>query len=117
MHEYSIVSALIEQCEQHALANQATHITRVDIKIGVMSGVEPALLHTAFDTFKQDSICHNAQLNMQIQPLVILCNDCQNESILSERTIICPACQSYCTRVLDGEEMLLMQLEMEQDGD
>ncbi|HCE53307.1 MAG TPA: hydrogenase maturation nickel metallochaperone HypA, partial [Shewanella baltica] len=33
MHEYSIVSALIEQCEQHALANHAAKITRVDIKL------------------------------------------------------------------------------------
>lgn len=117
MHEYSIVSALIEQCEQHARANQANKITRVEIKLGVMSGVEPSLLQTAFDTFKLDGICRDAVLNMQIQPLVILCHDCQSESVLSERTVVCPACQSYRTVVLDGEDMLLMQLEMEQNED
>lgn len=117
MHEYSIVSALIEQCEQHARANQANRITRVEVKLGVMSGVEPSLLQTAFDTFKLDGICRDAVLNMQIQPLVIRCNDCQSESVLRERTVVCPACQSYRTRVLDGEEMLLMQLEMEQNED
>lgn len=115
MHEYSIMSALIEQCEQHALANQANKITRVEIKLGVMSGVEPALLQTAFDTFKLDGICKEAQLNMQLQPLVIECLDCQTSSELNERSIVCPACQSYRTRVLDGEDMLLMQLEMEQE--
>ncbi len=114
MHEYSIVSALIEQCEHHAQAHQAAHITRVDIKLGIMSGVEPALLQTAFDTFKLDSICRNAVLNMQIQPLVIECLDCFIQSELTERSVICPACQSFRTRVLDGEDMLLMQLEMEQ---
>lgn len=114
MHEYSIVSALIEQCEQHARANQANKITRVEIKLGVMSGVEPSLLQTAFDTFKLDGICRDAVFNMQIQPLVILCTDCQSESVLSERTVVCPLCQSYRTHVLDGEDMLLMQLEMEQ---
>ncbi|MGI2190611.1 hydrogenase maturation nickel metallochaperone HypA [Shewanella baltica] len=117
MHEYSIVSALIEQCEQHALVNHAAKITRVDIKLGIMSGVEPSLLQTAFDTFKLDGICNAAQLNIQIQPIVILCQDCQSESVLNERTIVCPACQSYRTRVLDGEDMLLMQLEMEQEED
>ncbi|MCU8104159.1 MULTISPECIES: hydrogenase maturation nickel metallochaperone HypA [unclassified Shewanella] len=117
MHEYSIVSALIEQCEQHAQANHADKITRVDIKLGVMSGVEPSLLQTAFDTFKLDGICKEALLNMQIQPLVILCQDCKTESVLSERTVVCPACQSFRTRVLDGEDMLLMQLEMEQNED
>lgn len=117
MHEYSIVSALIEQCEQHAQANHADKITRVDIKLGVMSGVEPSLLQTAFDTFKLDGICKEALLNMQIQPLVILCQNCKTESVLSERTVVCPACQSFRTRVLDGEDMLLMQLEMEQNED
>lgn len=117
MHEYSIVSALIEQCERHALENRANKITRIDIKLGVMSGVEPSLLQTAFDTFKLDGICKEALLNLQIQPLVILCQDCQAESVLSERTVICPACHSFHTRVLDGEDMLLMQLEMEQDED
>ncbi|MGL5396678.1 MAG: hydrogenase maturation nickel metallochaperone HypA [Shewanella sp.] len=117
MHEYSIVSALIEQCEQHAKANQATKITRVEIKLGVMSGVEPALLQTAFETFKLDGICREAKLCMTLQPLVIKCVDCLQESVLDERSIVCPACNSYHTRVLDGEEMLLMQLEMEQAED
>lgn len=115
MHEYSIVNALIEQCEQHARANNANRITRIEIKLGVMSGVEPSLLQTAFDTFKLDGICKTAQLNMLIQPLVILCNDCQTKSVLNERTVVCPTCQSYRTCVLDGEDMLLMQLEMEQE--
>ncbi|MGL5390379.1 MAG: hydrogenase/urease maturation nickel metallochaperone HypA, partial [Shewanella sp.] len=47
MHEYSIVSALIEQCEQYAKAENAMSISRVEIKLGVLSGVEPSLLRTA----------------------------------------------------------------------
>ncbi|MGL5485469.1 MAG: hydrogenase/urease maturation nickel metallochaperone HypA, partial [Shewanella sp.] len=52
-----------------------------------------------------------------LQPLVIKCADCQQESVLDERSIVCPACNSYHTRVLEGEDMLLMQLEMEQAED
>lgn len=114
MHEYSIVSALIEQCEQLAAENKANRITRVSIKVGVMSGVEPALLETAFATFKEDGICKGATLDMQIQPLVIRCLECQQESELKERSIICPQCNSNHTKVIDGEDMMLMQLEMEQ---
>ena len=29
-------------------------------KIGVLSGVEPDLLQTAFDTFKEQTVCHDA---------------------------------------------------------
>ncbi len=55
MHEYSIVSSLIEQCEQHAREQHSTKITRVAIKVGVLSGVEPELLKTAFETFKLEA--------------------------------------------------------------
>ena len=59
MHEYSIVQSLLESCEQHARENEAKEVTKVVVKIGVLSGVEPDLLQTAFDTFKEKTICHN----------------------------------------------------------
>lgn len=68
MHEYSIVGALIEQCEEQAIANDANKVTRVAIKVGILSGVEPALLRTAFETFKLEGICHDAVLEITEQP-------------------------------------------------
>ena len=53
MHEYSIVQSLLESCEEHARTNDAKKVTKVVVKIGVLSGVEPDLLQTAFDTFKE----------------------------------------------------------------
>ncbi|MCL1065610.1 hydrogenase maturation nickel metallochaperone HypA [Shewanella olleyana] len=112
MHEYSIVMSLMEQIEQLAQDNNANEIIRVDIKVGVLSGVEPHLLQNAFDTFKLNTVCHDAQLNMQLQPLVIECRQCHHKTELTERNVICPHCKSYDTRVIDGEDMMLMQLEM-----
>ncbi len=113
MHEYSIVSSLIDECESHATANGATRITRVAIKVGVLSGVEPDLLKTAFDTFKQEGICRDATLEMTIQPLVISCLECGMESEPDGRNVVCPQCKAF-TPVLDGEDLMLMQLELEQ---
>lgn len=112
MHEYSIVLALIEQCEQHASQHQAESIARVSIKVGVLSGVEPELLKTAFDTFKLDGICKNAELEMHIQPLVLQCRDCDFKDEINQYSITCPQCDSNNTQVLDGEDMYLMQLEI-----
>ncbi|PSW62502.1 hydrogenase maturation nickel metallochaperone HypA [Photobacterium kishitanii] len=117
MHEYSIVGALIEQCEQHARDNDANKVTRVAIKVGILSGVEPALLETAFQTFKLEGICHDAEFEMHIQPLVLSCLECEQETIHNERSIICQHCHSNRTHVLDGEDLMLMQLEVEQSQD
>ena len=60
MHEYSIVQALIDQCEHYASENEARKITKVVVKIGRLSGVEPDLLMSAFETFKEKTICEMA---------------------------------------------------------
>ncbi len=113
MHEYSIVQALLNQCEEIAKKNNAKKITKVVVKIGVMSGVEPDLLQTAFDTFKEGTICEDCEYIQNIQPIVIKCQKCSTTSTLQKNEYLCPKCQSVEVEVIDGEDMFLMQLEME----
>ncbi|MBN2894432.1 MAG: hydrogenase maturation nickel metallochaperone HypA [Campylobacterales bacterium] len=113
MHEYSIVQALLTQCEEHAKANDAQHITRVEVKIGRLSGVEPHLLAMAFDTFKERTVCDGAEFVMQVQPVVITCKACGAQTTLEELLYRCPRCESLEVETVDGEGMYLMRLEME----
>ncbi|MFA6189590.1 MAG: hydrogenase maturation nickel metallochaperone HypA [Sulfuricurvum sp.] len=113
MHEYSIVQALLNQCEEIAKENDAQSVTKVVIKIGKMSGVEPHLLEMAFNTFKEKTVCEGAEFVMNIQPLTIECNHCGATTVLEKIHYKCPACESIEIKVIDGEEMFLMTLEME----
>jgi hydrogenase nickel insertion protein HypA len=113
MHEYSIVQALMEQVETLARENGAEEVSKVVVKIGVMSGVEPHLLEIAFDTFKEKSICDNAEFVLNLQPLTIRCLECDTQSELEEIYYRCPQCESLKVEVVDGEEMFLMSLEMQ----
>lgn len=115
MHEYSIVQALITQCEDQARVHNAKSISQVTIKIGKLSGVEPHLLEVAFDTFKEKTICHDAKLVMHIQDVIIQCQACGKQSILTRLHYICHHCKSTHIKVIDGEDMLLMQLALEQE--
>ena len=113
MHEYSIVQALLNQCEEQAKKHNASKITKVVTKIGVLSGVEPDLLQTAFDTFKEGTICDGCEFVMNIQKVVLYCNDCKSDSEIDDLAMACPKCGSLNTNVVDGEDMYLMSLEME----
>ncbi len=113
MHEYSIVQALIGQCEEYVHKNDASKVTKVVIKIGVLSGVEPHLLETAFDTFKDDTVCMGAELVINHQKIKLCCNDCGSEFEADGYEYICQSCQSSNVRIIDGEDMYLMSLEME----
>ena len=113
MHEYSIVQALMEQVETLAEENSAIAVQKVIVKIGVMSGVEPHLLEIAFNTFKEKTICENSEFIMNIQPLTILCEKCEAQSELEKPHYCCPHCLSLDVKVIDGEDMFLMSLEMQ----
>ncbi|WP_373036668.1 hydrogenase/urease nickel incorporation protein HypA [Sulfurimonas sp.] len=112
MHEYSIVQSLLDSCEENARANDASKVMKVVVKIGVMSGVEPDLLKTAFDTFKEKTMCEEAEFVINIQSVVVKCNECQKESTLKELEYTCPSCKSSDLQIIDGEDMYLMQLEL-----
>ncbi len=113
MHEYSIVQALLTQCEDIARENEAESVTKVVVKIGKMSGVEPHLLAMAFDTFKEKTICDGADFVLNVQPLTIECNHCKTITELNKIYYKCPQCDSLDVTVIDGEDMFLMTLEME----
>ncbi len=113
MHEYSIVQSLLDSCEQNAIQNDATKVVKVVIKIGVMSGVEPELLKTAFNTFKEKTICEEAEFVVNIQQVLVKCRECLKESELKSLEYTCPNCESVNLEVLDGEDMFLMSLEMQ----
>ena len=112
MHEYSIVQALLNQCEETARANKATKVKKIVVKIGVMSGVEVDLLKIAYDTFKEGTMCEEADIQIIHQKIVIRCHNCKKESTLEKNEYACPLCQSVDLDVIDGEEMYLMQLEL-----
>ena len=52
MHEYSIVSSLIQMCESHAKQYNATSVAKVCIAIGERSGVDSALIKSVFETLR-----------------------------------------------------------------
>ncbi len=112
MHEYSIIQALLDQCENIAQQNDATKVEKIQIKIGVMSGVEPHLLSVSFDTFKEDTLCSDAKLEIIHQPLVIECQECKHIETLTEIKYTCTKCNSSNIKVIDGEDMYLMKVEM-----
>ncbi len=113
MHEYSVVQALLEKIETIAEENDAIKVTKIITKIGVMSGIEPHLLEIAFNTFKERTICDGAEFVMNIQPVTVQCLDCEAENELEKLHYRCPECESLNIKVIDGEEMYLMTLEME----
>jgi hydrogenase nickel incorporation protein HypA/HybF len=66
VHEYSIVSELITLVEAEARRRGAEKVHRVVVKLGARSGVERTLFTTAFETFRERTICDGASLELEL---------------------------------------------------
>ncbi len=114
MHEFSIVSSLLESCEEIAQKNNVQKILAIHLEIGERSGVNVSLLKSAFEEFKLGSLCQDSKLLIQESKVEITCNSCHQSSIAKELDYThCPLCGSNQVRITKGNEMLLLRLEME----
>ncbi|MCI5968669.1 hydrogenase/urease nickel incorporation protein HypA [Helicobacter sp.] len=114
MHEFSIVSSLLESCEEIAKENKADKILVVYVEIGERSGVNPVLLQSAFSAFKVGSKCEEAELKITYKKVGLTCKNCGIISEVNEVNYTeCPKCKSQNVFISSGNEMLLLRLEME----
>ena len=56
MHEFSIMQAALETAGEKTRAAGATHIHRLMLRVGALSGVVPEALRFAFDAMKENSL-------------------------------------------------------------
>ncbi len=109
MHEYSIVKSMINLCEKHANGKQ---IDSVVVKLGELGGVEPHFLKSCFDMFKEDTLCQDATMKINMVDIIIFCEDCKKETKVENFNFFCPNCDSPNTNTLTGQEMYIEYIEL-----
>ncbi len=112
MHELSIIANLYEIMEEKAKEQGAKKITFVKLRVGILSGVVPDFLETAFDIFKKDTMAEDAILEIERVPLKIQCQSCGMETISDELIYICSECKSTQIKTLDGTELILEKMDI-----
>ncbi len=115
MHEFSICRGLIGQLERIAADHGAHRVRSATLCIGPLCGVDSALLRRAFTALSASgsSPVVGAELHIDCPPPRVLCHDCSAESVTSCQQLGCKRCGSRHTELLAGNELLLLNLELE----
>jgi hydrogenase nickel incorporation protein HypA/HybF len=111
MHEYAIVASLVEKVEQIARERNAVSVRSLLVRIGELSGVETDLLATAYDTFRERTVCEKADLTILPVAARWVCPGCA-DSIPRGAVLRCPACRAPA-RLAEGDEIVLERVELE----
>lgn len=116
MHEVSLVIGLVGQLEAIAREHQARSVRRFVLQVGALSNVVPELLRDAVEVVKEDvPLIRDAECVIEEVHLRLHCRACGRTTEPESFTFGCPACGSVEVEVQEGEQLLLMQVELEID--
>lgn len=113
MHELTIARSLIELASEHAERKHADRVTRINIRLGVASGLLRPL-YFCFAAASRGTQCDGAILEIEEVPLTVMCPTCDEVKTPGGRySFRCPDCGSPTPEIVTGREMQLVTIEVE----
>ena len=114
MHELSIASAILDAVRTEAEKRPDAHVTKVGVRIGALSGVEPEALSFGFTVLVKGTDLDPLALEIESVPRRQRCSDCDFTFEVAEYSLECPRCGQAETQFAGGDELDLAYLELEE---
>jgi hydrogenase nickel incorporation protein HypA/HybF len=111
MHEFSVAEAVMDIVQRHA---RGRPVARVVVKVGHLRQVVPDALTFAFGLVAQGTEAEGAELAIEGVPAAGRCRSCGARGVLPDIPLVCERCGSWDVEVLEGEELLVDSLELEE---
>ncbi len=112
MHEIGLMETALRAAEEAALEAGARRIQRLHLRVGRLSGIEPDALRLAFDALRPGTLAENAQLDLELVPIVCRCQSCNLGFSPEDFTFLCPRCGTPSADTLQGRELELAAVEV-----
>ena len=113
MHELSVCLSLLDQVSSIAAEHRARRVTRIELAVGPLSGVEADLLRSAWPIACAGTIAVDAEFVVGESAIVVHCETCGAETPATANRLVCGACGDFRTRLASGDEMILQRVELD----
>jgi hydrogenase nickel incorporation protein HypA/HybF len=113
MHEMSIAQSLIQILQEEMAKHGAATLRSVRLSIGEMSAIVPESLSFCFEIITQGTPLEGAKLLMDRIPLKGYCPDCDQPFDIKDFVFICPTCRSPNIETIEGQELSIVEMEVE----
>ncbi|MDR3514660.1 MAG: hydrogenase maturation nickel metallochaperone HypA [Azospirillaceae bacterium] len=113
MHEMALCQRIIEIVDETARSQGFSRIVSVRLEIGALSSVEPEAIAFGFDVASRNTAAEGCRLRIDRPPGQAYCIDCGDSTVIASRSDPCPRCGGYQLLVTGGEELRVMELEVE----
>lgn len=111
MHEISLVRNIFNTLEAEFSSEELEKMTAIDLKVGLLSNIEPRLMQNAFEAVTTAEEKHQqVQLNIEIIPIEIYCEYCDAHTLIEQYKFKCGTCGQPNNNVVKGTELLIHQV-------
>ena len=114
MHELAIAESIVGISGRHA---NGRPVTKVYLKVGHLRQIVPSALKFSFELVAQGTPIEGAELEMEEVPATGSCRGCGAESRLESFPLQCVVCGGYDLEIVEGEELYVESLELEEAHD
>lgn len=113
MHELPVTEGILKIVVEEANKHNAQRVTRIRVKMGVLSDLLPDCINSYFEILSKGSIAEGAVIEVDKLPLKVKCKSCQNVSEIEIKSFRCPVCESQDLTIIHGNEFYIDSLEVE----
>jgi hydrogenase nickel incorporation protein HypA/HybF len=113
MHELAITKHILDILTKESQERNIP-ITKATVEIGILTTYKADPITYYFDLQKKDNI-KNTVLTINTINGKLKCNNCKEESVITEPTMTCPKCQSTNTTITKGKDIIIKTIEVD-DG-
>ncbi len=114
MHELSIATAILDSVAREVSRHGGVRPTKVGVRIGELSGVDPDALSFGFEALVKDSAWEPLTLEIEFCPRRQRCPACGSTFAAKNFEIACPQCGAASTECISGNELDIAYLEVEE---
>ena len=113
MHEMSLAEGVLTLLETQAQQQNFKRVKQVWLRIGALAGVEVSSLTFCLDVVLQGSLADGAVVHVLHEAGRGWCLPCGEAVTVANRFDACPKCGGYQIQITGGDEMQVVELEVD----
>lgn len=107
MHEVSLVRNIFRTLDEEFSREELSRLSGIDLKVGMLSNVEPVLMQNAFEAVTSDEKrFQKVELKIKLLPIVIECEKCGLKAEVQNYLFKCPNGHPS-NNIIQGQELLI----------
>lgn len=110
MHEVGIISAMLKTLERVMAEEGLTHVEKVVLEVGELSGIVPHYMEECFPAAVYKTPFEDMKMEMEIISGRIQCMDCRKEFPVDMEDLVCPYCRGRRLKPVEGTGFVVKEI-------